>query len=144
MIRRMNARNATPPTAVLDVPLVVARLAEFEPAVVYLFGSAVTNRLVAASDVDIAFLPRRPCDPMAVFDAAQRLAGDLGRDVDLIDLLRASAVFRAQVLGTGTAVHVADHQKRAEFEMYVLSDYARTNEERREVLKAYLGHRHAG
>jgi predicted nucleotidyltransferase len=109
-------------TAALDIPLVVARLAEFEPAVVYLFGSAVTGRLVASSDVDIAFLPCRPCDPMAVFDAAQRLAGDLGMDVDLIDLSRASAVFRAQVLGTGTAVHVADRLKRDEFEMYVLSD----------------------
>jgi predicted nucleotidyltransferase len=130
--------------ATIDIPGLVARLAEFEPAVVYLFGSAVTGRLVASSDVDIAFLPRRPCDPLAVFDAAQQLAGNLGRDVDLIDLSRASAVFRAQVLGTGTAVHVADHQKRDEFEMYVLSDYARTNEERREVLKAYLGTRHAG
>ena len=130
--------------ATIDIPRLVARLADFEPAVVYLFGSAVTGRLVASSDVDIAFLPRQPCDPMAVFDAAQQLAGDLGRNVDLIDLSRASAVFRAQVLGTGTALHVADHQKREEFEMYVLSDYARTNEERREVLEAFLGTRHAG
>jgi uncharacterized protein len=98
-------------------------LGEFEPAAVYLFGSAVAGRFMASSDVDIAFLPRRPCDPMAVFDAGQQLASDLGRDVDLIDLSRASAVFRAQVLGTGTVVHVADHQKRDEFEMYALSDY---------------------
>jgi len=130
--------------ATIDIPRLVARLADFEPAVVYLFGSAVTGRLAASSDVDIAFLPRQPCDPMAVFDAAQQLAGDLGRNVDLIDLSRASAVFRAQVLGTGTALYVTDHQKREEFEMYVLSDYARTNEERREVLEAFLGTRHAG
>lgn len=71
--------------ATIDIPRLVARLADFEPAVVYLFGSAVTGRLAASSDVDIAFLPRQPCDPMAVFDAAQQLAGDLGRNVDLID-----------------------------------------------------------
>ncbi|MFM8804537.1 MAG: type VII toxin-antitoxin system MntA family adenylyltransferase antitoxin, partial [Planctomycetia bacterium] len=92
-------------TATIDIPLVIARLAEFEPAVVYLFGSAVRNELGPSSDIDIAFLPDRPCDPVAVYDAAQRLAGDLGRDVDLVDLSRASAVFRAQVVGTGTAVH---------------------------------------
>lgn len=130
--------------ATLDIPVLIARLAEFEPVVVYLFGSAATGRLATSSDVDIAFLPRRPCDPLAVFDMAQRLAGDLRRDVDLVDLSRASAVFRAQVVGTGTAVHVADHRQRDEFEMYVLSDYARANEERREVLESYRVIRHAG
>lgn len=144
MICHMSAQDSEMAIGGLDIPLVVACLGEFEPAVVYLFGSAGKGRLAASSDVDIAFLPRRRCDPMAVFDAAQRLAGDLGRDVDLIDLSRASAVFRAQVLGTGVSVHVADRLKRDVFEMYALSDYARTNEERREVLKAYLGSRHAG
>jgi predicted nucleotidyltransferase len=140
----MDAQSHSTIAAAIDIPLMVAHLAEFEPAVVYLFGSAATGRLVAASDVDIGFLPHHPCDPVAVFDAAQRLAGDLGRDVDLVDLSRASVVFRAQVLTTGIAVHVADVRKRDDFEMYVLSDYARTNEERCEVLEAYRGSRHAG
>lgn len=130
-------------TTTIDIPLVIAGLAEFEPAVVYIFGSAVMGGLGPSSDVDIAFLPERPCDPVEVYDAAQRLAGALGRDVDLVDLSGASAVFRAQVVGTGTAVHVKDRRKRDEFEMYVLSDYARANEERREVLEAYRVIRHA-
>ena len=140
----MNVQSHTTTAAAIDISLVVARLAEFEPAVVYLFGSAAAGRLAASSDVDIGFLPHHPCDPVAVFDAAQRLAGDLRRDVDLVDLSLASVVFRAQVLATGIAVHVADGRKRDDFEMYVLSDYARTNEERREVLEAYRGSRHAG
>lgn len=131
-------------TATIDIPLLIARLAEFEPAVVYLFGSAGRNELGPSSDIDIAFLPDRPCDPVAVYDAAQRLAGDLRRDVDLVDLSRASAVFRAQVVGTGTALHVPDPRRRNEFEMHVLSDYARANEERREVLEAYRVIHHAG
>ena len=130
--------------ASIDTSLVIAHLAEFEPTVVYLFGSAARGGLTPSSDVDIAFLPGRPCDPVAVYDAAGRLAGDLGRDVDLVDLSMASAVFRAQVFGTGVAVHVGDHRKRAEFEMYGLSDYARANEERREVLAVYGMVRHAG
>jgi hypothetical protein len=64
--------------------------------------------MLTATTIDIPGLVAR----LAEFDAAQQLASDLGRNVDLIDLSRASAVFRAQVLGTGTAVHFADHQKR--------------------------------
>lgn len=41
-------------------------------------------------------------------------------------------------------MYVKDRRKRDEFEMYVLSDYARANEERREVLEAYRAIRHAG
>lgn len=70
-------------TTTVDIPLVIAGLAEFEPAFVYLFGSAVMGGLGPSSDVDIAFLPERPCDPVEVYDTAQRLAGALGRDVDV-------------------------------------------------------------
>ncbi len=114
-------------------------LAPFAPVVVYVFGSQAAGRSRPDSDVDIGFVPAAPCDPYAVFLAAQELAGVLGCDVDLVDLSRASAVMKAEVLRGGRRLFVGDAHRADEFEMYALSDYARTNEERREVLARYGG-----
>jgi predicted nucleotidyltransferase len=118
-------------------------LARFQPVVVYLFGSVAAERGRPDSDVDLAFLPATACDPYAVFQAAQELAGQLGCEVDLVDLSRASAVLKAQVIGHGHRLSVQDERRTAEFEMYALSDYARANEERREVLAAFAEAVHA-
>jgi len=127
----------------IDPNLVAAALQRFRPAVVYLFGSAAANRLRPDSDLDIAFLPSCSADPYAVYLVAQELAGKVGREVDLVDLTRAAAVLRAQVVGHGVRLLVNDELRMAEFEMYALSDYARANEERREVLAAFAEPRHA-
>jgi uncharacterized protein len=127
----------------IDLTTIDQILEPFTPAVVYLFGSAATGRARADSDVDVAFLPDHACDPYAVYQAAQALAAVLHRDVDLVDLSRASAVLKAQVIGTGQRLLVADVQRADEFEMYALSDYARCNEERREVLGQYPDPVHA-
>lgn len=71
---------------------------------------------------------------MRRWDVAQRLATALRRDVDLVDLRTASAVLRAQVLRDGELLIDLAPSARAEFEMLVLADYARLNEERREIL----------
>ena len=118
-------------------------LEKFRPAVVYVFGSVAGDRARSDSDLDVAFLPATPCDPYEVFQAAQELAGRVGREVDLVDLSRASAVMKAQVLQTGQRLLVNDAGRMAEFEMYALSDYARANEERREVLAAFGESTHA-
>ena len=60
----------------------------------------------------------------------------LGREVDLIDLARSSTVLRKEVLGNGRLLYETAPDRRAEFEMYALSDYARLNEERSPVLAA--------
>lgn len=104
----------------------------------YLFGSTVTGGQHAASDLDIAFLSSRPVPTRQTFDAASDLAALAGRDVDLVDLARASTVLRAQVVGTGRLIYESDPCRVGEFEMYAISDYARLNEERREVLEAFL------
>ena len=118
----------------IDVQLILGVLRRFDPTVIYLFGSFAAGRARADSDVDVAFLPATEADPYAVFEAAQELAGYMGRDVDLVDLSRASAVMRAQVIHRGERLAVADGHRVAEFEMYALSDYARLNEERRKVV----------
>jgi len=104
----------------------------------YVFGSTASGTQRADSDLDLAFLPAGPIEPKRTFDAAQELARLDGRDVDLIDLSRASTVFRAQVVSAGRPVLTADARRVGEFEMYALSDYARLNEERREAVDVFL------
>ena len=70
-----------------------------------------------------------------LFHLAQELAIQLGRNVDLLDLRSTTTVMRAQIISTGRCLKSHDDQARAEFEMYAYSDYARLNEERRELLK---------
>lgn len=87
------------------------------------------------SDIDLAILPAQPCDPVALFEIANRLAAGLGRHVDLVDLGSASTVMRKEVVRTGVLLDEADPARRREFEMLALSDYARLNEEREPVLR---------
>lgn len=104
---------------------------------VYIFGSAAEDRVRDDSDVDLAFLATRARDQVAVFDAAQVLAQRLGREVDLIDLRRASTVLRLQVLGKGHRIHTRDVVSVDTFEMYAYSDYARLQEERAPAIRAF-------
>jgi len=110
----------------------------------YLFGSEAEGRARPDSDIDLAFLADLAVAPEVVFDTAQALASVLGRDVDLVDLATASTVLRAQVIGNGRLLHESDPLRVGEFEMYVLSDYARLNEERKPVLEAFLERYRAG
>jgi predicted nucleotidyltransferase len=105
---------------------------------VYLFGSEAEGRARPDSDVDLAFLSERALDPVVVFDVAQDLATAMHRDVDLVDLSRATTVLRAQVIGRGRVLHSGDARRVGEFEMYALSDYARLNEERARVMESFL------
>lgn len=104
----------------------------------YLFGSHAKNAQRPDSDVDLAFLARRSLEPERVFAAAQRIAERLGRDVDLVDLSRASTVFRAQIVGGGRQLDSSSPRALAEFEMYALSDYARLNEERAAAVQTFV------
>lgn len=101
------------------------------------FGSTERGEERADSDIDLAFLAERSLDPVAVYDAAQRIAARLGEDVDLIDLARASTVMRAQVVARGRRSFAVVESAAARFEMRALSDYARPNEERACVIRAF-------
>jgi predicted nucleotidyltransferase len=101
---------------------------------IYLFGSHANGAPTRDSDIDLAVLAEAPLDDEARWSLAQVLARALGRDVDLVDLLRASSVMRVQVLETGNLLFQSDVFRRQEFEAIALSDYARLNEERRGIL----------
>ena len=101
----------------------------------YRFGSQAKGTARRDSDVDLAVLARDPIPNLRRLELAMELAVQLHRDVDLVDLRTASTVMRMQVLSTGTCLDTQDESARREFEMYAYSDYARLNEERREILK---------
>lgn len=128
--------GATPPLELpFDAGKVLEKLSVFRPWVVYVFGSASTGRMRADSDIDLAFLPEITSSPVEVFEVANALAELLGREVDLVDLSRASTVMCKEVMRTGTVISEVRPDKRQWFEMKTLSDYARLNEQRAPVLE---------
>ena len=62
-------------------------LLEYNPIIIYLFGSASRNELREDSDIDIAFLSKEDIDEYDVFMKSQELVDIFKREVDLIMLL---------------------------------------------------------
>lgn len=114
---------------------VVSLLEVFQPATIYLFGSASMGTAHPHSDVDLAFLPLQTCDPVEVFEMANRLADVLGREVDIIDLRRANTVMAKEVIRTGKLIAEPNSSIRKEFEMRALANYADLNIQRQPVLR---------
>lgn len=105
------------------------------PIVIYLFGSAARNELREESDVDIAYYGDASLTSYENFMLAQELSEILKKDVDLVDLKKSSAVFKAQVVGTGKKIFCSDEDKRMYFEMIAFKDYALLNEERKDIIE---------
>ncbi|GAB6158039.1 hypothetical protein JCM39194_12390 [Desulfotomaculum varum] len=118
------------------ISIIKQYLAEkISPYLIVLFGSAADGRLMAHSDIDIAFLSEQKFSDYEVFLTGQGLADLLNRDIDLVDLEKASTVFQARVLSTGKIIYSKDENKRMFFHMLVYKKYARLNEERQCILK---------
>ena len=101
---------------------------------IILFGSAVTGRMRQDSDIDIAFLSNKNLDVYEVYLISQELSSLLGRDIDLIDLKKASTVFKANILATGKIIYFADENIKCDFQIRTLKAYCLLNEERKLVL----------
>lgn len=108
---------------------------KINPYLIYLFGSSVNGSLREDSDIDIAFLSDGEYSDYEIFMIAQELADIMKREVDLINLKKASTVFKAQVVGKGKTIYCKDDNRRMYFEMYAFKDYAILNEERAEILE---------
>ena len=103
---------------------------------IYLFGSFVNNTSHQKSDIDIAILAEYSLDKYDIWQIAQEIASKVYKDVDLIDLVRASLVMRNQIITKGICIYQADSLVRDIFEDYVYSAYARFNEERKAILNS--------
>lgn len=113
---------------------VIEGLRSLSPKAVYLFGSYGTPRQHPASDLDLAVLPAVPLDPVSRFRLANHLSTNLGIEVDLLDLSSSSTVMAKEVLRTGERLIANDLAATQDFEMRTLADYARLNEQRRNIL----------
>jgi len=105
------------------------------PYVIYLFGSITKNGFRSDSDIDIAFLSDVIISDYDLFLTAQEIADICGRDIDLIDLTKASAVLKAQIVGSGNVVFCNDKLRRMYYEMRALKEYAFLNEERAKIME---------
>lgn len=130
-MRYITAMNA----AILPLEDLVERIRAADPGVlaIYRFGSHGTAHQRAGSDLDLAVMGMS-ADPIRRLDLTGTLALQAGRDVDLVRLEDASTVMQAQIITTGEMLFCRDQRVCAEFEARVLSDYARLNRERREIL----------
>lgn len=115
---------------------VVALLHDALPGLraVYRYGSSGSEYERADSDIDLAVLADRPL----AFDELSRLTVGLmrltGREVDLNDLRRLPVTLRVQIVAGGCRLFAADLGAADEYAARTLSDYARLNEERRDIL----------
>jgi len=111
-------------------------VSNINPYLIYLFGSSVNGAFREDSDIDIAFLSDNELSDYEVFMIAQEIAGVFNRDIDLIDLSKASTVFKAQIVGTGKVIYCSDDTRRMYFEMRSFKEYALLNEEREVILRS--------
>lgn len=89
-----------------------------------LFGSEVSGRTHAGSDVDFAGLFRSRPDPLALLEARADVERILGRSVDLVDLATASPILAMQILRAGRRLFGARSPALAAFEAILPSRYA--------------------
>lgn len=75
---------------------------------------------------------------MKVWKLSQQLAAKLPREVDLVDLASAFTVLQARIIASGERLWCACASGCDLYEAYVLSAYARLNEERRYILEDVL------
>ena len=104
---------------------------------VYLFGSHGTIDERPDSDVDLAILlPPGRDGSLAASPLSGELSELVGKEVDLINLRTVNTVLQKEIVMADRRVHVADPCAADEFEMMVVSEYQKLNEERREIIEA--------
>ena len=107
----------------------------------YLFGSRVTGRVWAGSDVDVALLFGE-LGASNQLKIANRFGEDLRQslgnvEIDIVSLDQVSTDFAYEILRTGQLTFCANHEARIQFEMKVHKEYA-DEEPWREIGRRYL------
>jgi len=111
-----------------------------EVVAIYLYGSLTTDYAKPDSDVDIGILfPKSVAKSVGSLKCSSlqtELESICSRPVDLSNLRAVSTILQKEVLAAETLIFSADENARIEFEMTVLSDYQKLNEERSEIIKS--------
>jgi predicted nucleotidyltransferase len=104
---------------------------------IYVFGSMADNSATPGSDIDIAFLTFQKISAVEKWKIQEELASKLNQDVDLIDLIDATTILRAEVVEKGKLIFSGDSYQVDYFEMTTYSMYADLNESRQDILTDY-------
>jgi predicted nucleotidyltransferase len=104
---------------------------------IYVFGSMADNSATPESDIDIAFLTFQKISAVEKWKIQEELASKLNQDVDLIDLIDATTILRAEVVEKGKLIFSGDSYQIDYFEMTTYSMYADLNESRQDILTDY-------
>jgi uncharacterized protein len=107
---------------------------------IYRYGSHGTAEERADSDADIGLLfhpaAAKHRNAADLLETRMALEDTLKKEVDLVNLRRASTVFQKEVIMADRRIYTGDAYAADEFEMLVLSFYQKLNEERAEILEA--------
>ena len=103
---------------------------------IYLFGSQASNQTSKNSDIDLAVLTAKKIPSVQRWELQQKLAEELNKDVDLVDLLSASTVLKNEIIIKGLCLFDPQNHK-TKFEMQVMSMYQHLNDERSEIMKDF-------
>ena len=117
-----------------QIGIIINTLKEINPCFIYLFGSAQRNELRKDSDIDLAIYGDEEVNPLSLLDLKEKLASQLNRDIDLIDLKQANDVIRAQIVSTGDIIQSLDIKVLHDCQIRWLKQYAMLNDERRPIL----------
>lgn len=114
--------------------IVNSMVKEFNPKFIYLFGSYAKGIAREDSDIDLGIYTDNMITTYELFMAAGRLSMKLKKDVEIINLKDISTVFAAQIVITRDVLYCEDENLRANYEIRILKDYAKLNEERQVIL----------
>lgn len=104
---------------------------------IYIYGSFANNTSNSESDIDIGFLTNGKISSLKKWEIQEKLAADLDKDVDLVDLKDASVILKTEVIENGKLIYTSDSYKTDYFEMTTYSMYADLNESRMDILNDF-------
>ena len=123
--------------------IILQSILNFYPDIqgVYLFGSYDTGNERPDSDIDLALLLPFPSavrtKDLPLSPCRVDLETKLERNVDLINLRLTNTVLQNEIVNAGRLIFVQEPEAIHEFEMRVLSDYQKLNEERKDILEDF-------
>lgn len=107
---------------------------KFSPKFIYLFGSFAKGEGREDSDIDLAIYTDEVINSYELFKAANHLAFEVKRDVQIVHLKDISTVLAAQIVGTREVLYCEDEKLMANYNMRTFKEYVKLNEERRVIL----------
>ncbi len=134
MERRVKTGNANLSTLDTKKILEIAQKFLTNLQAVYLFGSYAFGLEQNDSDVDLAFLGEQKYPSKTMYSLCTELSLQLNKDFDCIDLKSTNNVFVVHIIDTGKIILNNDKYSVSNFEIRLFSQYARLNEERKDIV----------